>query len=56
MLCPCWQDEQECGKEVVRRGIPQEDSVRQLVELLKEHGRWEDKEETEEGVEEVLAA
>ena len=44
------------GKEVVRRGIPQEDSVRQLVELLKEHGRWEDKEEAEEGAEEVLAA
>ncbi|GFR52316.1 hypothetical protein Agub_g14853, partial [Astrephomene gubernaculifera] len=28
------------GKEVVRRGIPMESACDELVELIKEHGRW----------------
>ncbi|GIL68785.1 hypothetical protein Vafri_22024 [Volvox africanus] len=28
------------GKEVVRRGIPMESACDQLIELIKEHGRW----------------
>ena len=36
------------GKEVVRRGIPNEDACDQLIELIKENGMWKDKEEAEE--------
>ena len=28
------------GKEVVRRGIPMEGATEELIELIKEHGRW----------------
>ncbi|KAL6776847.1 HDS1 [Auxenochlorella protothecoides x Auxenochlorella symbiontica] len=37
------------GKEVVRRAIPMESACDQLVELIKEHGRWKDPEPEEEG-------
>lgn len=33
------------GKEVVRRGIPQEIATQELIELIKEHGRWVEKDE-----------
>ena len=36
------------GKEVVRRGIPNEDACDQLIELIKENGMWKDKEEAED--------
>lgn len=32
------------GKEVVKRGIPNEDACDQLVELIKDNGMWTDKE------------
>jgi len=33
------------GKEVVRRGIPNEEACDALIELIKENGMWKDKEE-----------
>eukprot|EP00798_Chlamydomonas_sp_ICE-L_P027677 gene27677-7318_t len=42
------------GKEVVRRSIPNEEACDQLVELIKEHGRWVEPEVKEE--ESVLVA
>jgi (E)-4-hydroxy-3-methylbut-2-enyl-diphosphate synthase len=33
--------------QVVRKNIPMEDATNQLIELIKEHGRWVDKEEEE---------
>merc|ERR1712161_125901 len=36
------------GKEVVKRSIPNEEACDALVELIKEHGMWKDKEEEEE--------
>ncbi|CAN0052244.1 unnamed protein product [Discosporangium mesarthrocarpum] len=33
------------GKEMVRRAIPNEDACDALVDLIKEHGRWVEKEE-----------
>ena len=44
------------GKEVVRRGIPNEDACDQLIELIKENGKWKDKEEEEEELSELTAA
>jgi len=46
------------GKEVVKRAIPNEEACDALVELIKEHGMWKDKEEeeAEEGVEQLAAA
>ncbi|KAK2075593.1 hypothetical protein QBZ16_001701 [Prototheca wickerhamii] len=40
------------GKEVVRRGVPMDSACDQLVDLIKEHGRWKEAEpeEAEEGV------
>ncbi|GMI46590.1 hypothetical protein TrCOL_g11105 [Triparma columacea] len=35
------------GKEVVRKNIPNEEAVDGLVELIKEHGMWVEKEEQE---------
>mmetsp|Transcript_22237 Transcript_22237/g.66763 ORF Transcript_22237/g.66763 Transcript_22237/m.66763 type:complete len:747 (+) Transcript_22237:58-2298(+) len=42
------------GKEVVQKAIPNDDACDALVELIKEHGMWKDKEEEpeEEAVEE----
>jgi (E)-4-hydroxy-3-methylbut-2-enyl-diphosphate synthase len=39
------------GKQVVRRGIPMEGATDELIDLIKEHGRWVDKEEVEESQE-----
>ena len=36
------------GKEVVRRAIPMATATEELVELIKEHDRWVDKEEVED--------
>ena len=36
------------GKEVVRKGIPNDDAVDELVALIKEYDMWKDKEEEEE--------
>ena len=44
------------GKAVVRRAIPNELACDALVELIKEHGMWKDKEEEEEAGEEQLQA
>ena len=41
------------GKEVVRRGIPMEGACDQLVELIKEHGRWKDPDTDEEDFEAI---
>ena len=42
------------GKEVVKRGIDNETACDELIQLIKDHGRWVDKEEEEE-VEAVAA-
>ena len=36
------------GKEVVRRAIPMDGACDQLIELIKEHDRWQEKEVEEE--------
>ena len=36
------------GKEVVRRAIPMATATQELIELIKEHDRWVDKELVEE--------
>lgn len=36
------------GKEVVRRGIPMAVATDELIELIKIHDKWVDKEEVEE--------
>ena len=36
------------GKEVVRRAIPMATATQELIELIKEHERWVDKEPVEE--------
>merc|ERR1712157_275883 len=41
------------GKEVVRKGIPNDDAVEALVELIKEYDMWKDKEEESEEEEEA---
>jgi len=43
------------GKEVVRKGIPNDDAVDALVELIKEYDMWKDKEEESEEEEEEAA-
>ncbi len=43
------------GKEVVRKNIPNEDAVDELVALIKEYDMWKDKEEEEETEEEAEA-
>ena len=42
------------GKTVIKKGIPNEEAVGELVELIKEYDMWVDKEE-EEQEEEALA-
>lgn len=45
------------GKEVVRKGIKNEDAVDALIELIKEYDMWKDKEEAEaEAAEAAIAA
>jgi len=41
------------GKEVVKKGIPNEGAVDELVELIKEYDMWKDKEEESEEEEEA---
>lgn len=36
------------GKEVVRKNVPEENAVNELVDLIKEYGMWKDKEPAEE--------
>ncbi len=36
------------GKEVIRRGIPMSTATDELIELIKLHDMWVDKEEAEE--------
>ena len=36
------------GKEVVKKNIPNDEAVQGLVDLIKEHGMWVDKEEADE--------
>lgn len=36
------------GKEVVRKNVPEENAVTELVDLIKEYGMWKDKETAEE--------
>jgi len=36
------------GKEVIRRGIPHDTACDQLVQLIKEYGRWVEPAEKEE--------
>jgi len=43
------------GKTVVKRAIPNEEACDALIELIKENGKWKDKEE-EESSEEAIAA
>jgi len=43
------------GKEVVRRGIPNESACDELIELIKVNGMWKDKEEEEETASEEVA-
>lgn len=42
------------GKEVVRKGIPNEEAVDELVALIKEYDLWQDKEEEEATEEEAV--
>ena len=44
------------GKEMVRRAIPNEEACDGLIELIKEHGMWKDKEEEEEVLTEAATA
>ncbi|GLC39356.1 hypothetical protein PLESTB_000893800 [Pleodorina starrii] len=44
------------GKEVVRRAIPMESACDQLIELIKEHGRWVEPPVVEEETKELVAA
>lgn len=46
-------------KDVVRRGIPMETACDQLVQLIKENGRWQEppqEEEEAEAAKEAVAA
>ncbi len=44
------------GKEVVRKNVPEEDAVLELVDLIKDYGMWKEKEPAEEEEEENLVA
>ena len=44
------------GKEVVKRAIPNEEACDALIELIKEHDKWVDKEEKEEEAAELVSA
>eukprot|EP00854_Cymbomonas_tetramitiformis_P022742 gene22742-27455_t len=44
------------GKEVVERGIPNEEACDRLVELIKTHGRWVDKDDEQEAKDAEKAA
>ncbi|KAG2492083.1 hypothetical protein HYH03_009579 [Edaphochlamys debaryana] len=44
------------GKEVVRRAIPMESACDQLIELIKEHGRWVEPPKVEEEEKQLVGA
>jgi (E)-4-hydroxy-3-methylbut-2-enyl-diphosphate synthase len=44
------------GKEVVKKSVPNEEAVDQLVDLIKEYGMWVDKEVVEDEAEAVAVA
>lgn len=44
------------GKELVQKGIPNEEACGALIELIKDNDRWVDKEEEEEEVPAQVAA
>lgn len=44
------------GKELVQRGIPNEKACDALIQLIKDHGRWVEKEPVEEEVPDEVAA
>lgn len=44
------------GKELVQRGIPNEEACDALIQLIKDHGRWMEKEPVEEEVPAEVAA
>ena len=44
------------GKELVRRGIPNEEACDALIQLIKDHDRWVEKEQAEEEVEQDVPA
>mmetsp|Transcript_8860 Transcript_8860/g.13115 ORF Transcript_8860/g.13115 Transcript_8860/m.13115 type:complete len:733 (-) Transcript_8860:194-2392(-) len=45
------------GKEVIKKSIPNDEAVGELINLIKEYGMWKDKEEEEsETAEELVAA
>jgi (E)-4-hydroxy-3-methylbut-2-enyl-diphosphate synthase len=44
------------GKEVVRRAIDMDKAPAELIELIKEHGRWQEPPVEEEGAQEAAAA
>jgi (E)-4-hydroxy-3-methylbut-2-enyl-diphosphate synthase len=44
------------GKEVVKRSIPYAESCDELIQLIKDNGRWVDKEVEEASEEELVAA
>lgn len=44
------------GKELVRKGIPNEQACDALIELIKDNDRWVEKEEEEEEVPAQVAA
>ena len=41
------------GKEVVRRGVPFDSGCDQLIELIKLHDRWQEKEPEEDDTEAI---
>ena len=43
-------------QEMVKKGIPNEEATDALVELIKEHGRWVEKSESEEKPKEAVSA
>ena len=49
LICP--QVDLYVGKTVVKRAIPNEVACDALVELIKEHGMWKDKEDEPEAAE-----
>lgn len=36
------------GKDIVRRGVPSEFAVDQLIDIIKKDGKWNEPKETEE--------
>ena len=45
---------QSCCRQVVRRAVPFDTGCDQLIDLIKQHGRWVDPEPDEEGEQQQL--